>query len=377
MKFIPYGKQYIDQDDIDAVTSVLKSDYLTTGPIVSKFEDEICKETGSKYAVAVCNGTAALHLSMLAAGIKENDEVILSPITFAASANAILYCGGKPVFVDINKDNLLINSWEIESAITNNTKAIVAVNFGGEICELDAIIKIADKYNLAVIQDCAHSIGSKYKGNALGDYRDMQTWSFHPVKTVTTAEGGAITTNNESIYKKLIRLRTHGITRDSSVFVNSDEGPWYYEMLDLGYNYRISDLQCALGISQLKKLNQFKKRRCEIVSMYDEAFRDFPIDVQASPTWSEPTRHLYTIQVSNASKRKDIFNQLTKMGIGVNVHYIPVYYFPYYEKLGYQKGICPNAEEYYNTAITIPLFPSLTDEQVGYVIDCVKKAVLS
>ncbi|MDR2591017.1 MAG: UDP-4-amino-4,6-dideoxy-N-acetyl-beta-L-altrosamine transaminase [Oscillospiraceae bacterium] len=382
MNYIPYGTQCIEEDDITAVVETLKSGYLTTGPKVLEFEDELKKVTGSKYAVAVANGTAALHIATMNLNLKPDDEVITTPITFAASANCVLYCGGKPVFVDIDEDTMLIDIDIIKKAITKKTRAIIPVDYGGEICNMDELSKLADFHGLEIIHDCAHSLGSKINGKYAGEYQGQQIWSFHPVKTITTGEGGAITTNDEEMYKSLLRFRTHGITRDktqySYPYKNSEEleySTWYYEMLDLGYNYRLTDFQCALGVSQLKKLDRFAKRRHEIVEQYNTAFEGLPIKVQKSPQWSDPVRHLYTIRVNDKSKRDGVFKTLTDKNIGVNLHYIPVYLMPYYKKIGYKSGICPIAEDAYDKMITIPLHQSMTDNEVEYVIECVIEAV--
>jgi len=373
LEYIPYGTQYIDDEDIAAVVSVLKSGYLTTGPKIEEFEKALCEATGSRYAVAVSSGTAALHLSMMTMGLEEGDEVILSPLTFAASANCILYCGGTPVFADIDPNTLLMNIEDAEKKITKRTKAIIAVHYGGECCDMEALSALAEKYGLSLIQDAAHALGSKVYGKPLGRFNGLQAWSFHPVKTITTGEGGAITTNDENLYKALRLLRSHGITRDPGQYEREDEGGWYYEQLDLGYNYRITDIQCALGISQLKKLEWFSKRRSEIVKRYDEAFVNLPIECQRSPGWSEPVRHLYTIRVRNADDRRLYYDMLKTKGLGVNVHYQPVYLLPYYRRLGYKSGLCPNAEDAYSRMITIPLYPAMTDDQVEYVIQTIKE----
>jgi UDP-4-amino-4,6-dideoxy-N-acetyl-beta-L-altrosamine transaminase len=373
MNYIPYGTQCIEDDDIVAIVETLKSGYLTTGPKVAEFEVALAEKVGAKYAVAVSNGTAALHIATLNLNLSQDDEVITSPITFAASANCILYCGGKPVFADIDPHTMLMDIDSAEQKITTKTKAIIPVHYGGELCDMNKLVQLAKKHNLEIIQDCAHSLGSEFvNGKKQGEFLGQQIWSFHPVKTITTGEGGAITTNDEQVYKKLLRLRTHGITRDSSQFVNENEGGWYYEMLDLGYNYRITDFQCALGISQLNKLDRFAKRRKEIVKRYNEAFSELPITVQSTPQWSEPTRHLYTIRVDN---RRKVFDELVSANIGVNVHYLPVYLLPYYQGLGYKRGLCPNAEEAYNRMISLPLHPQVSNEQLEYVINAVREAV--
>lgn len=372
---IPYGKQLIEEDDIEAVVAVLKSSYLTTGPKVGEFEKEFAKIVGAKYALAVSSGTAALHLAALASGLAPGDEVITSPLTFAASANCILYCGAKPVFADIDRETMLIDPEDIKRKITPETKAVIPVHYGGELCAMDEISKIAGENGLRIIQDSAHSLGGKIRGKEQGSYPGQQIWSFHPVKTITTGEGGAVTTNDESIYQKLLRLRTHGITREPDLMRDKGQGLWYYDMLDLGFNYRITDIQCALGLTQLKKLERFAQRRGEIVERYNEAFKGLPLTVQKTPEHSEPVRHLYTIRLSDQTARRRVYDTLLAKNIGVNVHYLPVYLLAYYQNMGYTKGLCPNAEEAYERMITLPLHPSLTDEQINYIVKAVGESV--
>jgi UDP-4-amino-4,6-dideoxy-N-acetyl-beta-L-altrosamine transaminase len=376
--FIPYGKQYIDEEDINEVIKVLKSDYLTTGPKIQQFEKELCKVTNAKYATAISNGTTSLHAACYAAGIKKGDEVITTPITFAATSNAILYCGGTPVFADIDKTTYNIDPQSIEEKITNKTKAIIAVDYTGNPCDYDKIINIAKKYNLIVIEDAAHAIGSEYKGIKVGSIADITTFSFHPVKTITTAEGGAVTTNNKEYDTKLKLFRSHGITRDRNLMIK-DEGLWYYEQLELGNNYRLNDLQCALGISQLKKLTEFKtKRRC-IVEKYKEYLKEVKEIILPHETeGAKSCYHIFVIKLNNETitkSRKEVFDELRNKNIGVNVHYIPVYYHPYYKQLGYNKGICPVAEEFYELIITLPLHPQMTDNNIKYICDSLKKVV--
>lgn len=378
-KPIYYGRQYVDDEDIAAVAEVLKSDLITCGPRVEALEKQLCEITGSEYAVVVSNGTAALHLAALAAGFQEGDEVIVSSITFAASSNCVLYCGAKPVFADIRPDTYNIDPTSVRKLITPKTKGIVAVDFTGQAVELDELQAICREYNLVLVEDAAHAIGTKYKGRPIGSIADMTCFSFHPVKTVTGGEGGAITTNDEALYHKLLRLRTHGITRVLSEMVHPTDALWYNEQVDLGYNYRMTDFQAALLSSQLKKLPLFSARRKEIVEKYDEAFADMPeIIVQREIPESDTTRHLYIIRL-NLEKlncdRRQFFDALYAEHTCPQVHYLPVYYHSYYEKLGYRKGICPNAEKYYEEVMSIPLYYSLTDEDVEDVIHAVKKVV--
>lgn len=375
---IPYGKQYIDESDIEAVSEVLKSSYLTTGPKVEEFENKLCELTRAKFAIAISNGTSALHAACFAAGITQGDEVITTAITFAASANAILYCGGIPVFADIDQETWNIDPKEIEKKITKKTKAVIVVDFTGQVVQLDEIRDICERYKLLLIEDAAHSIGTKYKGVPVGGIADLTTFSFHPVKTITCGEGGAILTNNKDYYEKMKLFRSHGITRDSNLM---DNNPYngYNEQIELGYNYRMTDFQAALGVSQLKKLFIFSKRRSEIVRQYNETFSKVQqITLQKEIPESETTRHLYIIRIKSDSLkvgRDEIYKALNAENIGLQVHYIPVYFHPYYKSLGYKKGICPIAEELYEEIITIPLYYSLTDEDVQDVIKAVVKVI--
>lgn len=362
---IQYGRQSIDEDDIQAVVDVLRGDFLTTGPAVSVFEQAVCDYTGAKYAVAIANGTAALHAACYAAGIGEGDEVITTSITFAASANCVLYCGGTPVFADIKPDTYNIDPEDVRRKITDKTKAIIAVHFTGQPCEMDEIHAIAKEHNLLVIEDAAHALGADYKGTKIGALSDMTTFSFHPVKHITTGEGGMITTNNEKLYERLVLFRSHGITRNEKL-MTKNEGGWYYQQLELGYNYRITDIQCALGVSQMKKLDRFVARRRELVERYNEAFKK--VDGMICPVQAQGCNnswHLYVVQVTN---RKEVYDKLREAGIYANVHYIPVYKHPYYQENGYADVCCPNAEELYAHMLSLPLYPGMTDQEQEYVI---------
>ncbi len=374
---IYYGHQYIDEADIQAVVDVMRSDYLTCGPKITELERKLCDVTWAKYAVVCSNGTAALHIACLAAGVGEGDEVITTPITFAASANCALYCGARPVFADINPETYNIDPDSVAKCVTERSKAVVAVDFTGQSVELDSIMQLCRDKNMILIEDGAHVIGTKYKGRPNGSIADMTTLSFHPVKTVTGGEGGAVLTNNEEYYQKLLLYRAHGITRDESFLENPSDGPWYYEQIALGYNYRMTDMQAALIISQLDKLEIFSKRRKEIVAEYNEAFSKIPgIFVQKEIAESDTTRHLYILRLKPEKlsiDRRKFFEALAAENVCCNVHYIPTYYFPYYEKLGYKKGICPNAEKLYEEIISLPLYFAMTDEDVESVIAAVSK----
>ncbi|TDX58915.1 UDP-4-amino-4,6-dideoxy-N-acetyl-beta-L-altrosamine transaminase [Orenia marismortui] len=376
-RLIPYGRQYIDDDDIQAVVEVLKSDYLTTGPKIKEFEDKFARYVGAKYAVAVVNGTAALHAACFAAGIKEGDEVITTALTFAASANCILYQGGRPVFADIKADTYNVSTEEIRKKITDKTKAIIPVHYTGQPCDLEEIKQIARDHNLIIIEDAAHALGAEYKGKKIGGLSDMSIFSFHPVKHITTGEGGMITTNSKKLYDKLIQFRSHGITKDKDRYINESHGEWYHEEQFLGYNYRMTDIQAALGISQLKKSDEFLKRRREIANIYNQELKNIgwlKLPYQKSDINS--SWHLYVIQINEdklGKSRDEVFEYLREEGLGVQVHYIPVYWHPYYQNLGYSKGICLNSERVYRRLITLPLHPKMTNDEVDYVIKILHK----
>ena len=377
---IGYGRQWIDDNDIESVAKVLKSDYLTCGPTVSKCEEEIAHYVNAKYCTMCANGTAALHIAMLAAGVGPGDEVITTPLTFAASANCALYVGARVIFADIDKETYEIDPDKIEELITNKTKAIVSVDFTGQTANLDRIKQICKKHNLILIEDAAQSFGTSYKGQMVGSIADITTFSFHPVKSITCGEGGAVTTSNDEYGKRISLFARHGITHDEKLMKGAPhEGSWYYEEIELGYNYRLTDFQAALLLSQLKKISKFKNRRDEIVKKYDEEFSIIPeIKLMKYTEDSDTFRHLYIIQLDlNKLKctRREAYDALAAEGIQCQIHYVPVYWFPYYQELGYKKGLCPNAENAYSAFLTIPLFPLMSDNDVDDVISAVKKVI--
>lgn len=377
---IYYGRQWIEEDDIQAVCDVLRSDYITCGPKVDEMERSLEAYTGAEYAVAVSNGTAALHCACMAAGIKEGDEVITTPLTFAASANCALYCGAKPVFADIDPETYNIDPASIREKITDKTKAIVAVDFTGQAVKNREIREICDEFGLVFIEDAAHAIGTTYNGQQVGSLADMTCFSFHPVKTITGGEGGAVTTNKKEYYDRLMLARTHGITHNAEFMEDAPhEGPWVYEQIMLGYNYRLTDFQAALIVSQMKKLNAFKRRRQEIVSKYDEAFSSIPeIIVQKEIPESDTCRHLYIIQLDLEKltcTRREFFDAMSAENVQCQIHYVPVYWFPYYRHMGYEKGLCPNAEKVYRGIMSIPLYPKMTEQDVRDVIHAVTKVI--
>ena len=374
-EFLPYGHQGVDDDDVAAVIDVLRGDWITQGPKIEEFERGVANYCGAKYAVAVSNGTAALHAACAIAGMSNGDEAITSPITFAATANAVIYCGGKPVFADIKEDTINIDPAEISKKISSKTKIILPVDFAGHPSDIDKIKAIAKDKGLVIIEDAAHALGAEYKQAKVGSLADMTVFSFHPVKHITTGEGGMILTDNEEFYEKLKIFRHHGIVRD-----NLNKGSWYYEIQNLGYNYRITDLQCALGISQLNKLDGFINRRREIAAKYNETFSD--MEEIITPIEQDNVKavyHIYTIQLVEKMlkvDRKSIFDALRAENIGVNVHYIPLNLFPLYQsKFGYKEGDYPKAEKYYKTAITLPIFPTMSDKDIRDVIEAVKKVI--
>jgi UDP-4-amino-4,6-dideoxy-N-acetyl-beta-L-altrosamine transaminase len=370
---LPYGHQWIDEEDIASVVEVLRSDWITQGPKVGEFERKVAEYCGARYAVAVSSGTAALHAACSVAGISKGDEAITTPITFAATANAVAYCGGKPVFADIREDTLNIDAAEIKRKLSPRTKAILPVDFAGHPADLDEIKAIAEERKLIVIEDACHALGAEYKGRKIGSLSDMTVLSFHPVKHITTGEGGMVLTNSEEFYEKLKVFRHHGIIRNKP-----DKGSWYYEIYDPGYNFRITDFQCALGISQLKRLDRFVQRRREIAARYNKAFAQ--MDEIITPVESPDAKavyHIYVIQLQAEMmkvERREIFEALRAENIGVNVHYVPLHLHPYYQReFGYREGDYPKAEKYYERAITLPIFPKMSDKDVDDVIRAVRK----
>ncbi len=379
---IGYGHQYIDDADIEAVVSVLKSDFLTQGPFVTKFEQEICKITGAKYCVSVSNATAGLHIAVAALGLGYDAEGITTPNTFLASSNCMVYNHVKPVFADINPVSYNIDPVEIAKHITEKTKLLIPVHFAGLPCEMGKISEIAQKHNLHIIEDAAHAIGSQYAdGSYVGNckYSDMTVFSFHPVKTITTGEGGAVTTNDETLYQKLLMLRSHGTTKNENL-LTKNPGPWYYEMQSLGFNYRMTDMQAALGYSQLQKLGFFKKRRREIVAAYNKAFAGMQhFKTPVEPAGVSSCFHLYAVQIDFAAlgkSRTQVMQELRDKGIGTQVHYIPVHTQPFYKNtFGYKDGDYPVAEEYYEQELSLPLYLGMSDDDVENVIKAVKEVV--
>ena len=376
---IPYGKQEISESDIEAVVSVLKSDFITQGPQVPLFEKTISEYCQVEYAVAVNSATSALHIACLALGLKEGDYLWTSPITFVASANAGLYCRAKVDFVDIDPNTYCMSvsalSEKLKVAKLENKlpKIIIPVHFSGQSCDMQAISRLSKEYGFRVIEDAAHAIGGKYQGVPIGSctYSDITVFSFHPVKIITTAEGGVATTNAPDLSRKMQLLRSHGVTRDSELMTKPTEGDWYYQQVELGFNYRMTEMQAALGVSQMTKLDEFVQKRHDLFERYNKILAHLPIVLPRKLPESHSALHLYPIQIDQSKtsvSRKSIFDYLRQEGVGVNVHYIPVHLHPYYKKMGYKEGDFPEAEAYYQNALSLPLFSQLTGQEQNYVL---------
>ncbi len=370
---IPYGKQDISQDDIDAVTAVLKSDFLTQGPAVECFERRVAEYCGAQYAVAVSSCTAALHLTYMACGLVTDKRLWTTPNTFVATANAALYCDAEIDFVDIDPQtyNMSVEALrtKLEAAKKSGTlpDIVVPVHFSGYSCDLEEIQKLSEEYGFQIIEDAAHCIGGSYKDKKIGScaYSKACVFSFHPVKIITTGEGGLITTNDKDLYEALLRLRTHGITRDTDLMQQKDEGSWYFEQLELGYNYRITDIQCALGLSQMSRLDEFITRRRELALRYTEKLPLLPLQLPQNS--DDSSWHLYVVRLENDTDRRAVFDQMRERGIGVNVHYIPVHLHPFYRQKGFKEGDFPKAENYYKHTLTLPLYPGLTEDEQDHI----------
>lgn len=373
---LPYGRQWIDEADIEAVTHVLQSAWLTTGPHVAEFEAAFAACVGAAEAVAVSNGTAALHAAMAALDIGPGDEVIVPPITFAATANAVLYQGGTPVFADVLPESLLIDPAQVEARLNERTRAIIAVDYAGQPCDYEALRALASQHGVALVADACHALGARYHGQPVGSLADLSTFSFHPVKHITSGEGGMISTDNPALAQRMRRFRSHGI--DSDHRLREAQGSWFYQMVELGYNYRLTDLQCVLGQSQLQKLPAWVERRQSLARYYDEAFAPLesirPLHCEAGRSHAY---HLYVVRLSrehSRATRADWFAALRAEGIGVNVHYVPVHLHPYYQShLGTQPGLCPVAEKAYEEILTLPLFPQMSDTDAADVVAAVHK----
>ena len=373
---IPYGSQWLDEDDIDAVVEVLRGSWLTTGPTVARFEEELAKACSASHAVAVNSGTAALHVAYHAAGLGKGDELLTSPLTFAATANAALYVGAEVRFVDVLSDTGNIDPERVKDALSDKTRVIAPVDFAGHPAAYDALVPIAKAAGAALVADAAHSLGATYHGRPVGTLADLSALSTHPIKPITTGEGGAVVCERGELAERARSFRSHGFVRDPEKMTRQDEGPWYAEQHSLGFNYRLTDIQCGLGLSQLKKLADFIQRRQAIAARYFEGLAD--LEGITLPTVREGVKsgwHLFTIRVPEAEYRRPLFDRLRELGLGVQVHYLPVYLHPYYAALGYKPGLCPNAEDIYARSITIPLFPKMSDEMVERVIALVHEGV--
>jgi UDP-4-amino-4,6-dideoxy-N-acetyl-beta-L-altrosamine transaminase len=385
MTAIPYGRQDINQSDIDAVIAVLLSDFLTQGPAVPAFEKSVADYCGSQHAVAVNSATSALHIACLALGVGKGDIVWTTPITFVASANCALYCGASIDFVDIDPRTYnislerLAEKLAVAEKVGKLPKVIIPVHFCGQPCDMESIYALSQKYSFKIIEDASHAVGGKYKGETIGNcrYSDITVFSFHPVKIITTGEGGMAMTNDAQLAKRMQQLRSHGITREENDMTRAPDGPWYYQQIDLGFNYRMNDLQAALGLSQMQRLNEFVTQRHVIAKRYNQLLADLPVNTPMQIEDSYSGFHLYVIRlklVEISKTHRQIFEVLREMDIGVNLHYIPVYLQPYYENLGFKTGYCEEAEKFYAEAISLPIYPGLTEIQQDRVIAALKEA---
>ena len=380
---IYYGKQCIDEQDINAVIEVLKSDFLTQGPAIEKFEKAVAEYCGAKYAVAVTNATSALHIACKAAGLGEGDTLWTSPVTFTASANCGRYCGADVDFVDIDNDTYNMSVAALKEKLEKTEakpKVVVPVHLAGQSCEMEEIHKLAQQYGFTVIEDASHAIGADYKDAKVGccKYSDMVVFSFHPVKIITTGEGGMVLTNNEELYKKLTLYRSHCITRDPALMTKESDGPWYYQQIGLGFNYRMTDVQAALGYSQLTKLDKFVARRRQLAARYNELLKDLPVKLPYQNLETNSSWHLYLVRVdfSKVNKTKtQVFAEMKEKGVCLNLHYIPVHTQPYYQNLGFKNGDFPVSEKYYEEVFTLPLYYSLTDKQQDYIVNALKEVL--
>lgn len=384
---IPYGRQDISEKDIQSVIEVLKSDFLTQGPQVPLFEKKVSQFTGSKFALAMNSATSALHVACLALGVGEGDYVWTSPITFVASSNAALYCGAKVDFVDVDAKTYNLCPHKLEQKLIEAEKlgklpkVVIPVHLTGQSCDMEKISSLSKKYGFKLIEDASHAIGGKYKGKPVGngEYSDIAIFSFHPVKIITTAEGGMALTNNEALAKKMELLRSHGITRNEAMMKNKSHGPWYYEQIDLGYNYRMTELQAALGVSQMNRLEEFVAERHKVADFYNKNLKNLPLTLPHQDSDNYSAYHLYVIRLKLSeikSSHFDVFNKLREKGIGVNLHYIPVYRQPYYEQMGFKQGYCEQAENYYAEAISIPMYSHITSANMKIVVQEIENALL-
>jgi UDP-4-amino-4,6-dideoxy-N-acetyl-beta-L-altrosamine transaminase len=385
-KTIPYGHQSVSEDDVNAVIEVLRSEWLTQGPAVGRFERAVADACGARYAVAVNSGTSALHVACLAQGLKAGGKAWTSPNTFVASANCALYCGGHVDFVDIDPRTYNMSVVRLEEKLRIAERSgdlpniVIPVHFAGQPCEMAGIAELSRRYGFGVVEDASHAIGGGYRGTVVGScaFSDMTVFSFHPVKLITTGEGGMVLTNRRDAYERLVLFRSHGVTRDPGTMLGESHGPWYYQQVELGFNYRMTDFQAALGASQLLRLKDFVERRRLLAQRYDAAFADLPVEVPWQHPDADSARHLYVLRLKteeSGKSRKRVFEELRAAGIGVNVHYIPVHLQPYYRRLGFRPGDFPEAERYYDEAITLPLYAGLSEEDQDRVIDAVRKAL--